>query len=198
MLLDLGDSGMMTKFGISLAVIAASLLVGCGGNTGKILGLEKEAPDEFLVVTRAPLSMPPDFGLRPPEPGAARIGAQDPGNQASSSLFGATAAGVAATTQSTPGELSLLTNTGAMDANPDIRLVVDQESAIMAVESDTIVEDLLFWKDPNENGTIVDANAEQQRLQENTGLGNPVTEGDTPMITRESDGGGLLDMEWPF
>ena len=77
-------------------------------------------------------------------------------------------------------------------------MVVDQESAIMAVEDDSMVEDLLFWQDPKEGGTVIDANAENQRLQENAGLGNPVTDGDTPMITRESEGGGLLDMEWPF
>ena len=31
-----------------------------------------EGPDEFAVVPRAPLSLPPDYGLRPPRPGAAR------------------------------------------------------------------------------------------------------------------------------
>ncbi|MGH7063561.1 MAG: DUF3035 domain-containing protein, partial [Stellaceae bacterium] len=29
-------------------------------------------PDEFAVESRAPLTIPPDFDLRPPEPGAAR------------------------------------------------------------------------------------------------------------------------------
>ena len=35
-------------------------------------GLNKRAPDEFAVPTRAPLSLPPDYSLRPPEPGAPR------------------------------------------------------------------------------------------------------------------------------
>jgi len=46
----------------------ASALVGCGGISDK-LGLEKRAPDEFAVVRNAPLSLPPDFHLRPPKPG---------------------------------------------------------------------------------------------------------------------------------
>lgn len=187
----------MKNIGMTLAVVSTFLLIGCGGDTGKVLGLEKSAPDEFLVVSRAPLSIPPDFGLRPPEPGAARIGGKEPGKQAATTLFGATAVGAAVVSQSTPGDVVLLSNTGALDANPDIRLLVDQESATMAVEEDGVVDDLLFWQEADQSGTIIDANAEQQRLQENSGLGNPVTEGDTPMIRRESEGG-VLDLEWPF
>ena len=29
----------------------------------------KRSPDEFAVVRRAPLILPPDYGLRPPRPG---------------------------------------------------------------------------------------------------------------------------------
>ena len=34
--------------------------------------MSKRAPDEFAVVRRAPLIVPPDFDLRPPDPGAPR------------------------------------------------------------------------------------------------------------------------------
>lgn len=36
------------------------------------MGLAPTAPDEFAVESRAPLTIPPDFDLRPPQPGAAR------------------------------------------------------------------------------------------------------------------------------
>lgn len=48
------------------------LLAGCGEDMRKSFGLGKNAPDEFQVVRRAPLSLPPDFQLRPPQPGAVR------------------------------------------------------------------------------------------------------------------------------
>lgn len=49
------------------------LLCGCSSSSlSRAFGLTRDAPDEFTVVTRAPLSMPPDFSLRPPEPGVAR------------------------------------------------------------------------------------------------------------------------------
>src|ERR1700686_4175439 len=60
----------------SRLVVPASmllLLAGCGDSTlSRTFGLVRDTPDEFTVVTRAPLSMPPDFALRPPQPGAPR------------------------------------------------------------------------------------------------------------------------------
>jgi len=49
-------------------IIISSLVIGilCGCSmTKKDFGLEKDAPDEMLVVSRSPLSIPPEFGLRP-------------------------------------------------------------------------------------------------------------------------------------
>lgn len=47
------------------------LLPGCTG-LRRAVGLEQVGPDEFAVESRAPLTIPPDFDLRPPTPGAAR------------------------------------------------------------------------------------------------------------------------------
>jgi hypothetical protein len=38
----------------------------------RAVGIEKTSPDEFAVEQRAPLTLPPDFDLRPPAPGAPR------------------------------------------------------------------------------------------------------------------------------
>jgi len=37
-----------------------------------MVGIDAISPDEFAVESRAPLTIPPDFDLRPPQPGAAR------------------------------------------------------------------------------------------------------------------------------
>jgi hypothetical protein len=50
---------------------AAGLLSGCG-NFKQAIGLDPTMPDEFAVESRAPLTIPPDYNLRPPEPGAPR------------------------------------------------------------------------------------------------------------------------------
>ncbi len=54
---------VMLRFSLIAAVIMA--LSACSG-VKKQLGLTKQSPDEFKVVARAPLSLPPDFSLRPP------------------------------------------------------------------------------------------------------------------------------------
>ena len=53
----------MNKLVISL-LLTVSLLSACG-LTREDLGVDKNAPDEMLVISRAPLSVPPEFGLRP-------------------------------------------------------------------------------------------------------------------------------------
>jgi hypothetical protein len=52
-------------------VVAGFLLAGCD-NFKQTIGLEPTAPDEFAVESRAPLTVPPEFDLRPPAPGAPR------------------------------------------------------------------------------------------------------------------------------
>ena len=56
-----------------LIPVAVLCLSACSGDElTRTFGLTRDAPDEFQVTTRAPLSMPPDFTLRPPRPGATR------------------------------------------------------------------------------------------------------------------------------
>ncbi len=46
---------------------AAASLAACAGS-----GLDRARPDEFAVARQAPLVIPPDYALVPPQPGAAR------------------------------------------------------------------------------------------------------------------------------
>ena len=50
---------------ILLALVALTLITACSQKQKKDWGLAKEAPNEFLVVSRAPLTLPPDYDLRP-------------------------------------------------------------------------------------------------------------------------------------
>ena len=58
-------------FKVALLGGLAFAVSGCE-STRETFGLNKTAPDEFQVVSRAPLSLPPDFTLRVPDPGAPR------------------------------------------------------------------------------------------------------------------------------
>ena len=59
---------------LGVALLAVAALGGCE-ETKKALGQVKQPPDEFAVFQRAPLSLPPDYALRPPAPlGRAPVG----------------------------------------------------------------------------------------------------------------------------
>src|SRR5215469_17014915 len=55
----------------AVCLAGASPIAGCT-DLKKSIGLEPSLPDEFAVESRAPLTIPPDFDLRPPQPGASR------------------------------------------------------------------------------------------------------------------------------
>jgi hypothetical protein len=61
-----------TEVMLAFACLAGTaLLCGCS-DFKQAIGLDPPMPDEFAVESRAPLTVPPDFNLRPPEPGAPR------------------------------------------------------------------------------------------------------------------------------
>lgn len=79
----------MKKTASILILGAASLLLSACGSSG-ILG--RARPDEFAVQRQAPLVVPPDFALTPPQPGAPRPAEQTAQQRAEEALFGAPAA----------------------------------------------------------------------------------------------------------
>jgi hypothetical protein len=54
-----------------LSLVGTVLVAGCT-DFKRAIGIEQTMPDEFAVESRAPLTIPPDFDLRPPTPGAPR------------------------------------------------------------------------------------------------------------------------------
>ena len=102
-------------FAVLLAIAGVAGLVGCGG-VGKSLGFGKQSPDEFAVVRNAPLSLPPDYTLRPPRPGAARPQEEQLSIQAENSVFGRDSN--AASRPESEGEYALLREANALAANP--------------------------------------------------------------------------------
>src|SRR5712691_10031800 len=57
---------------LAVACLAASLLLPGCTDVRRIVGMDRVGPDEFAVESRAPLTIPPEFELRPPQPGAPR------------------------------------------------------------------------------------------------------------------------------
>ena len=159
------------------------VLAGCSGDDlTRTFGLSRDAPNEFVVTTQAPLSMPPDFSLRPPEPGASRPGVQSDRRQAEAALvpqveLGGTPAAVS------PGQQALIADAGP-SAPADIRSRVDAE-ALRDRPSQGLIDSLMFWKSAPPPGVLVDPKKETMRLQQNAALGQNPQVGQTPIIQRQ-------------
>lgn len=147
-------------------------LAGCG-STRQALGMEKVVPDEFRIVTKAPLVVPPDYALRPPSPGEPRPQELQPESAARAALLGQRLAETR-----TPGENALVTQAGANRADPLARYVVDDEFGDLAYKEKTFADRVMFWRkdQPAEpqpvastEGATIDPVAEAERLKTLTG-----------------------------
>jgi hypothetical protein len=182
----------MSRTAATLALTLPLLLGGCGDDVSRTFGLQRDAPDEFQVTTRAPLSMPPDFALRAPRPGAPRPQEQSGPEAAQAVLAPQAALGQPAAREPgvSPGMSALLQAAGPQ-APGDIRSKVDSESHLDRPPP-ALVDRLMFWrKPPNEGGLQIDPAREAQRLRENAALGQNVAEGDSRIIQPRSRG--LID-----
>jgi Protein of unknown function (DUF3035) len=163
------------------------LLAGCdNGGLSRTFGLTRDAPDEFAVTTRAPLSLPPDYNLRPPRPGAPRPQELSEQRQAQEILVPQTALNPPVAGSTSPGQNALLAQSGP-DAPPDIRRRVDQDSRLDKPD-DGFVDRLLYWRKSNPNSAIVDPVAEAQRVKANSALGQSQQNGTTPVIQEKRKG----------
>jgi len=179
--------------GTTLALLVMGLS-GCS-DTRKALGIDKAPPDEFAVVSGAPLTMPPDFNLRPPRSPSDKPPSETAAQAGRQTVFRVSDAKTPAVIASTqvgtngvalsPGEQALIAKAGAAGADPSIRQQVDKDTAQLNEDnSGGFVDSLLFWREPPPPGEAVDASREAQRLRENAALGKPASVGDTPQIQR--------------
>ena len=110
----------MRKFTLLVAgLTAAALLSGCGARK-----LGRSGPDEFAVARQAPLVIPPDYSLVPPQPGAARTQDNNPSQQALDALFGGAAPRSAS-------ESTVVGAAGRDTAEPGIRSAVDPQTNVV-------------------------------------------------------------------
>lgn len=193
---------------ITSLLLTCLCLSACGeGSVGEKLGIERKPPDEFRVLSRPPLNIPPEFNLRPPSDGSDYTGLETPASKvAEETVFGSS---VDDTNESTlrPGnaetavmpvessdaasgtDQNFLNRAGASTANPSIRKIIRQESGTTGYEEEKSTLDILGSENPRE--PMVDAEKEKARLEQNAKEGKAVDEGDTP--TKLPKDRGILD-----
>lgn len=174
--------------GKRIALLAMALTISLGACSGikEQLGVGKQAPDEFAIVTRAPLSLPPNYSLRPPQPGKRRPQEATSQDRVRAALYGASKA--PAGPARSAAEQTLLARAGTDEAQPDIRRVINEENSLYDEGDETFIDALLFWREKQPRGDVVDPGPEEQRLIETSARGAPPTEGKTAVIERRETG----------
>lgn len=176
---------------LSLLIAMSAALGGCS-QLQEAVGQTKKAPDEFQVVSRAPLSLPPNFDLKPPQPGAVRPQEGTTSEQAAERILGRKIRSSAQQVTSSTSQSASASNTsfeqklGLGQAKPDIRKIVDSETETFVYETKYPIDYLLFWVEGAEKGIVLDPKKEQKRLRENSALGRPADTGQTPTIERKN------------
>ncbi len=187
----------------SLSLISLTVLAACSGSTVKdTLGIGRSAPDEFRVVSRPPLSVPPQFNLRPPGTTDLAPGDMPASQQAekavlgddNSNTFSLTPEGVPenninkGVSANTSAESQLLMNAGADRADPSVRNTLTQEKLTIQEQQ----EEAAWWEvwstKPEKKDPLVDAKKEAERIKKNEEEGKPVDEGETPQVKQRDRG----------
>ena len=173
---------------VSVLLVSAALVVGGCEETRKFIGVDRDPPDEFAVYSRAPLSLPPDYALRPPEPGASRPQQVNPVDNAKKAVVGDVAMSTPAPGEVDSGTAALLKEIGAYKTDPGIRVTVNRETMALAEEEKSVADTIIFWRPPVDPSVVVDPAKEAKRVNEAQALGKPVTDGETAVIERKRRG----------
>jgi hypothetical protein len=175
---------------VAAAMLVAVSLGACSGVKDQ-LGLARAKPDEFAVVPKAPLAMPPDFSnLREPEPGAPRPQQVSPAGEAKAALAQSRGQVTPALSGQQPssGERALADAAGASKADPKVRKAMMEELREQR-EGRSMTERLLFWQGSEEDDMVIDAVAESRRIKQVRRSGETLTGQGVPVIEKSAEKG---------
>ena len=148
---------------LKICIISISIILcGCGEVVKEKIGLIKKAPDEFQVYKSKPLSVPPNFELRPPSEGDIIVDEDVNKN-------------IIFTTEDKKEErLSisdeiLLIAVGEKDSEKNIRKIINEENSIEVVDKSVIDKILdfesVFDVEADERSEEIDPTKERERIE---------------------------------
>mgnify|MGYP005642484833 CR=1 FL=1 len=147
-----------------ISIIIFLFLVGCGSSLKDTVitvmnnsDFTNGDPDEFMTVTKSPLTMPPDYQLRPPEEGANALSQKEPSVLARSYILRSESD----TSELSTGEQNILKKANVEYANPRIKEELSLEEGI--ISKDESLSDYLIRLKRKKSETL-DAYTEIERL----------------------------------
>jgi hypothetical protein len=140
-------------------------------------------PDEFRVVRKAPLTVPPEYNLRPPAPGESRPQELEPDAQARAALFGSDLGADAS-----EGERLFIAKAGGAAVDRSIRSAVDYETAQVLRKNRSFADQILSFGRGGDGDAVLDPEAEAERLRLLNEAASDLTGGGAVVIGRSTSG----------
>jgi len=161
----------MNKTVTVLAVLGMAAAASSCGSMSRAMGMQKSTPDEFRVVTRAPLTIPPDYALRPPRPGEPRPQELAPDQEARAALFGQDVG-----QNATEGERGLVSRAGAEAVYANVRDQVDFEGGNIVHRSQGFSDRVIAQGQPGASDGLTEEQrtAQTETVRRATGGGQVV------------------------
>ena len=175
----------MTTRNILLALAGATALLATGcTSASKALGMAKSTPNEFNILTKPPLVVPPEYNLRPPRTGELNVEEKYATVAARKALLGEIDPA-----KPSAGEAVLIAKAGGGRADPAVRVIIDGQNSIER-KNRGFTDRIIFWKNGKAigpDGQPLDPDDEARRVRAISSAtgGAPVT------ITRRPSGAKL-------
>ncbi len=159
---------------VYLPLVVATLVVAGCDSFRDFVGATVVVPNEFNVMTHAPLQIPKNLETLPePQVGLDRPQESDPSDSAYAVLVGRGSDEEPQTT-----EVALMTNAGAMEIDSSVRMLLEQERQ-QFIEEIPWIEEINPFRDITDPSSVrLDPVAERARLERNAQQGLPPNEGD--------------------
>lgn len=150
-----------------LIITMLSCLSSCGGDVKDSLGMRKSAPDEFVVISNPPLSVPPQFDL--PDPNSDEVIKTEPAQSVKriepKSL--------------SKDELKFIDSLGAKHKSSEAKKLVEKERSEKqkADKNKGVVSKTISKISGSSEDPVINPVSERERLKENKAEGKPINDG---------------------
>lgn len=173
---------------VIIAIALLTTVSACSTNTREALGIKRKAPDEFKVLSHAPLSVPPEFSLRPIA--GDKITGKDVtiNGKEGRAVFEKAAAEIS-TERTSKAENAFLQNANASNANPRIKEILKRDATFTKEEKGGLLKKLAFFRsDEKKETSVINASAERERILKNKQDNKPSIEGKVETTSQKDDG----------
>ena len=160
-------------------------VLGCA-RSKEALNINSSSPDEFAVIRKKPLVIPPKFNLRPPASSEKELDKKKSINEARNVLVGSASSNQkkANRDDTSKGELVFLAKSGTNSSNSNIRKILQEENSKLASYSNSFVQRLVSSMSGEDKKNLVDPQKEQKRFQEKRSTGEATIKGQQEILIR--------------